>query len=609
MAIELDKTKGKEEPGPLRRATQRIGEQIPVTDTVDQQRRAVLRDVGICVAAVTAAMVIIWPMADLPYADDSLYTQMALHMARTGHLAYNGWEAAVQILHTYWGALAIRSFGFSFVAVRLSTIPYALGAVALCYLLVRRAGLGARAAVLVTLLLGLSPQFLPLAVSYMTDVPGLFFTFASLYSFVRAEETAGEPASYGWLALGAATRFIGGTGRQVVWLVPVIVLPYLAWVRREQLWFRRAAEAGWVAVLAGVNFTLSWFSRPPYIEFQPSFLNKAVVAIKKPFPTAVLAARIGLMLVLLILPAAIPLVFRSAAETWRGPRGRKIMVAALLLSVLAAILIHPSLASIPWVSSTLDWEGINGSAPMEGRPIVLIRPIRALVALAVYFTVCILAGEIWNLRRWARGVVNDLLDPPRGAFLLAAMSLVSVGYLALLIIRAANFDIFDRHLLPVVPWAATVALLWFAKDNPGAEEVLRKAMPIAWALLAVLAFYGIAATQDLWALAKARVEATRRLEAAGVPRTAIDAGFEYNAWTELMISGHINNHRVINPPGGYRPGLSQTPSVVPLYRLEYAPTPEPAASKFGSVPYSSLLPPFHKQVSIDRVLPAATSDR
>jgi hypothetical protein len=279
------------------------------------------------------------------------------------------------------------------------------------------------------------------------------------------------------------------------------------------------------------------------------------------------------------------------------------------LVVLAAIAIHPSLASIPWISSTLNWEGINGSAPLPGRPIVLIRPIRVLAAVTVYFSVCILAGELWNIRKMGRRISELVLKPSSSDFLLAAMSLFSVVYFALVLVRGADFDIFDRYLLPIMPWAATVTLLWFAKDNLRAEEIGRRAAPYAWALLGVLAFYGIASTQDLWALAKARVEATGKLEAAGVPRTAIDAGFEYNAWTELMTSGHLNFYRVINPPDAYRPGFSQTPSVVPEYRLEYEPTPETAATKFGSVPYSSLLPPFHKQVSIDRVLPTATSAR
>ncbi|HTB94165.1 MAG TPA: glycosyltransferase family 39 protein [Candidatus Sulfotelmatobacter sp.] len=578
-----------------------------MTETDIQERKTLARHLGICLAAVSAAMVVIWPVADLPFGDDTAYTDMALNLARTGHMAYNGWEAVVQILHTYWAALAIELFGFSFLTVRLSTIPYALGSVALCYLLVRRAGLTARAALFVTLLLGLSPLFLPVSLSYMTDVPGLFFTFASLYSLARAEEIAGEPKSYGWLALGAAAGLIGGTGRQIVWLVPLVVLPYLAWVRRSHWWFRLCAEAAWVAVLAGVNYTMAWFRHQPYTVFQPSVLSEMILTVERPFRTAVIAARLSLMLVLLILPATVPLVFRSAEETWRGPRGRKILVAALLLMVMAAIAIHPSLASIPWISNTLNWEGIYGSGPLPGRPIVLTTPIRAVVAVTVYFSVCILAGELWNIRRMARRISELLIKPSSSEFLLAAMSLFSAAYFALVLVRGADFDIFDRYLLPVMPWAATVALLWFAKDNLRAEETVRRAAPYAWVLLGVLAFYGIASTQDLWALAKARVEATRTLEAAGVPRTAIDAGFEYNAWTELMTSGHLNFYLVKNPPGAYRPGLSQTPSVVPQYRLEYEPTPETAASKFGSVPYSSLLPPFHKQVSIDRVLPTATS--
>jgi len=68
--------------------------------------------------------------------------------------------------------------------------------------------------------------------------------------------------------------------------------------------------------------------------------------------------------------------------------------------------------------------------------------------------------------------------------------------------------------------AAAVVLLWFEKDNPQAEPMRRRAMPFAWALLAILAFCGIASTQDLWALAGARVAATRKLEAAGIARVS-----------------------------------------------------------------------------------------
>jgi hypothetical protein len=560
------------------------------------------RNALLCVIAVAIALILAWPFANIGYNDDVAYAHLAQTLERTGHLVYNGWESAFLISHACWGALLIRVLGFSFVYLRLSTVPFALGAVALCYSLVRRAGLEPRKAVFIALLFGLCPLYLPVAVSFMTDVPAIFFMFSSLYSFARAEESAGEPKSYAWMTLGAATGFIGGTGRQVVWLVPLIVLLYLAWMKREQRAFRIAAEAAWVAVLGGVNLTTSWFNRQLYTIFQPPVVSELKIIIKHPLASVNITARLLLMLVLLTLPAAVPLIIRSSAETWRGPLGRKMMVGTLLLIVLASIAVHPSLASIPWVSSTLNWQGINGDAPLPGRPIVLLRPIRAMVAISVYSAACILTGELWNIRRLARDIWCSLIEASGKKFVLVSMSIVTVVYFALLVARASEFDIFDRYLLPVVPWAATVLVLWFERDNPDAEGMMRRAAPVAWALLAMLAFYGIASTQDFWALAEARVKATRKLEAAGVARGKIDAGFEYNMWTEFLNSGRLNSRWVRNPPGSYNPDFSQTPSVVPEYRLEYALTPETSPSEFGSVPYYSVLPPFHKQVRIDRLV-------
>jgi hypothetical protein len=561
-----------------------------------------LRNMFLCTAILAAAIIVVWPFADIGYADDPAYAHVALTLERIGHLLYNGWESAFLVLHAFWGALFIRVFGFSFVCLRLSTIPFALGSVGLCYGLVRRGGLQAREAVLVTLLFGLSPLFLPLAISFMTDVPAVFFMFASLYAFIRAEETSKGRRGYVWLMLGVVTGFLGGTTRQVVWLVPLIVLPYLAWVRRFHKRLRMGAVIAWFLVLGGVIYTTKWFNHQPYTVFQPSVFSELKLLMKRPLWAINVTARLGLMLMLVALPAAVPLLWRALVDTWRGPRGRQILVAALFLLVLTAVVIHPSLASIPWLASTLNWEGVNGSAPLPGRPIVLVGPIRAVVALAVYAAICLLSGELFRVRRVECREVLRVLGSPCSEFPLVAMSFVSIAYFILLVTRSIDFDIFDRYLLPILPWVATVLLLWFKKDNPGAERMFRRAMPVAWALLAVLAFYAIASTQDLWALAAARVAATRKLESAGVPRTAIDAGFEYNAWTELQIKGRLNSRWVLNPPGAYRPGLSQTPSVVPAYRLEYAPTAETEPSELSSVSYFSLLPPFRKHVSIDRIV-------
>jgi len=130
------------------------------------------------------------------------------------------------------------------------------------------------------------------------------------------------------------------------------------------------------------------------------------------------------------------------------------------------------------------------------------------------------------------------------------------------------------------------------------DGIWEKVKPYSWAVLGVLGFYAIASSQDLWALARAA--AAKELEKAGISRTEIDAGSEYNVGTQLTMTGKMNSHWVVNPLGAYDPTKSQTPVVVPKYRLEYSLTSETSPSPFSAVRYKTLLPQFHKQVRIDR---------
>lgn len=557
-----------------------------------------------CMGVAAAAILVVWPFADLGYGDDVAYAHVALTLSRTGHLVYDGWEAAMLMQHAYWGAIFIRVFGFSFVCLRFSTLPFALGAIGFSYLLVRRAGLPPASAVFVTLVLGLSPLFVPLSTSYMTDVPGLFFYVASLYSLIRATDWPIGKKQYVWLTLGILAGLVGGTGRQVVWLVPLIVLPYVAWVRRQDLRFAIVSMASWILTLGCIVAVMSWFVRQPYIVPQPSLLGELERALARPGLELNLLARFVLMLLFVCSPAALPLAFQACQDIWRGTQTAKVFVGTLLFAVLSAVMIRPSLASIPWLYGTFNWEGMIGVEPLPGRPVVLTRPVRAICALAVYFVCCVLARELLAPRDLARRLGYPPRDHKDSSLALTAMSLVSFAYIALVLMRAVDLDIYDRYLLLLIPWASTMLLRGCGEDEK-AKRTIRRTMPYAWALLAVLAAYAILGTEDLWSLGRARIAALKKLESAGVPRTAIDGAFECNSWTQLLATGRMNSRWVTNPPGAYRPGLSQTPSVVPTYRLEYEPTPETVPTDFGSVSYFSALPPFHKQVRIDRILSAS----
>src|SRR5206468_3356956 len=136
--------------------------------------RSDLRNAALCAAAVIAAVLLAWPVAEIAFADDWSYAFTVKRLAETGHILYNGWSSPSVLTQSYWALPWVKLLGFSFTGLRFSNLPLAAGAVALTYLLGRRAGLSTSFAVFAALLLGLSPLFLPLAASFMSDVPGLF---------------------------------------------------------------------------------------------------------------------------------------------------------------------------------------------------------------------------------------------------------------------------------------------------------------------------------------------------------------------------------------------------------------------------------------------------
>lgn len=556
-----------------------------------------LRKAVACALAMAVAWLLTWPFVNSPFNDDWSYAFTVKQLLATGHLVYNGWASASLIAQAYWGALwvlLLRSTSLNlFDILRLSTLPLAAAAVGLCYLMARRCGLRSAWAAFVALLLGFSPLYLPMAVSFMTDVPGVFFMFLSLYALVRAAESPDSRAAMGWLTLGVLVGLVGGTGRQIVWIVPLAVVPYIGWLRHRDWKFVLAAVGGWVAVFAGAVATLQWFARQPYAIPESSIFSDLHHAAMKPAHFAMTFVTLGLTTVLVILPAA--------WMTLRPLRGKRVIIAVVIFIAFGLVLvIRPTYALMPWMDNTITVTGVMGGNELGGkRPVVLPIAVRTVLSVAVFAVASILLADLllWlsHPRQAWEQTRRFFLRPSTGRVMLPAMTLFAISYLMLLLPRCTRDMAFDRYVIPLMPALAIPLLLIHQRS------VVNHRLPrFAWILLVVFGGYGVATTQELQSLARARETATLRLQAAGIPRTWIDAGFEYDRWTELESTGYINDPRIHNPPHAYKKGLEVTPSIQARYRIEARPVRDTAATPFGVVSYWSYLPPFHRQVFIDR---------
>ncbi len=179
--------------------------------------------------------------------DDGPYILMAQTLARTGHVAYNGWAAPMLGWQLYLGAAFIKLFGFSFTVVRMSTL---LVAVLMAFVLQRTlvlAGVNGGNATLGTLAFVLSPLYLMLSVTYMSDIFGLFAVVTCLYGCLRALQAPTDGSTILWLCFAVATNAIFGTSRQIAWLGILVMVPSTLFLlgRRGSLgWGGRRAHGG-----------------------------------------------------------------------------------------------------------------------------------------------------------------------------------------------------------------------------------------------------------------------------------------------------------------------------------------------------------------------------
>ncbi len=227
----------------------------------------------ICALAVLICGLVSRPYSSMGFVDDGPYILMAQHLAATGHIAYNGWATAIIGWQLYLGAAFIKLFGFTFTTVRASTL---LVSMALAFVLQRilvYANISQRNATLGTLALVLSPLYLILSVTFMTDISGLFAVALCFYGCLRALQAPTSRAAIAWIAFAVVTNALCGTSRQIEWLGILVMVPSTLWLLRSQ---RRVLLSGAAAVLLGALFILGcmlWFSLQPYSQPEHLFVR------------------------------------------------------------------------------------------------------------------------------------------------------------------------------------------------------------------------------------------------------------------------------------------------------------------------------------------------
>jgi len=561
------------------------------------------RNGALCAVLVALCMWVAWPVADMGLLDDWSYARTAQIYAQTGHFAYNGWATAILGWQIAWGALFIKVFGFSFTMLRVSMLPIAMATVFLFHQILVRFGVNSRNAVIGTLTLGLSPLFLPLADSFMTDIPGLLVILICIYCCQRAIASASTRSAILWLVLAAASNVAGGTVRQIAWLGTLVLVPTTGWMLRRRRGVLPVSLTLWAASVATIFVCMKWYARQPYSISESAF---GLFATARLWALFFIPHDVGgsvLLSLLVLYPIVVP--WLSTVRHLHAAAVRMLVFAFVICEALQ----YAFHMSLPWLRSNLILAEFapHRSAGAQN-PDRFLLPSWGSFVLAALVTVTgllLLASIVQDRVRRAEAASTT----GRPAHLAYALLLpYTISYFLLLCPRASVGFLFDRYLLGVMP-VFIVWLLLFYQRRVG-DRLPRASI----ACVAVLALLGIAGTHDWFAWQRARGAAIDEVLASGVAATDIQGGFEADGWTQIQ-HGHVNNRRIVTPSDAYvKPAnllyipaectsdfAEYTPAIHPVYSVGFNREPCFAPTEYPQVAYTRWLPPFHDTVSVQKL--------
>jgi len=592
----------------------------------------------VCALTPILCYIVARPYAEIGVGDDWSYVKTAQVLVQTGHISYNGWEAAMLGWQLFWGALFIKLFGFSFTAVRLSTV---IEGMAMAFIMQRafvRAGMNSWNATLATMTFVLSPLCFPLVFTFMSDVPGVLCIVVCLYMCLRALRAKSERSAMAWICLAALLNAVGGTARQIAWLGVLVMVPSTLWLLRRS---RRVLAVGVLSCTAGVGIVVAamrWFARQPYT------IPESLIPGKIDLRSLELLGIFGLSAIgnLALLALPLLLMFAGSLRTWSRRAATLFAAGCLCLAVLGVVLIHTrggykEVVSFVHVFIIFVFDYMTNST---------FERLDTIAAQAIHFSIAgaslrvLLAAMVWV---GILGIVTCLFAGGRGrkappepvtAISWQKLGIVlgpfSIAYFVLLASIQLKAAVFDRYLMPLLALLLLVLGRYY-------QQRMKTNLPLACVLLIVVfGAFGIAATHDEFSLYRGYVTTIDEIRSAGAPATAILGPWEFEGWTQIEKVGYVNDSRIQVPQGAYVPRpaslfpaschmllaaspnapsvhaedrwevnfLNLTPVIEPVYAILLDPRECDGQIAFAPVTYRTWVAPHVNSIDVVRLSPS-----
>ncbi|MBW4697639.1 MAG: glycosyltransferase family 39 protein [Aphanocapsa lilacina HA4352-LM1] len=460
------------------------------------------------------------PVGDFPLNDDWAYAKAVQSILDKGDLQLTDWAPASQIAQVLWGSLFCLPDGFSFTALRLSTLVLAWVGAASTYALGRELGAGLPLALLGALLLTVNPIYVNLAFTFMTDVPFYAFCTPAIWLFVRGIRTDSRRS----IAMGTLFACAAVLTRQFALALPLaFAAGYLVkHGSRAGSLFKAALPA--VVIVAFLVLYQGWLAAtgrlPQTYSEQAGELVRLLLSAeglgRSVRSLAQAALYVGLFLVPWLMVATVgrwwPLAWR---QKWLAA-GAGGVFAAAMVAIAAAGSTSLRDALIPQIFGGVLYD-CGAGFPILKDTFTLWLPHIPTAPAGFWLAITALAAVGAGL------IAFVAVSSGRGERWLVAFAWVGIAlYFVLIAPRTASYD---RYLLYFFPLVMIFALAPPPRAVPGAL------LGVALALILGCGAFAAATTHDYLAWNRVRWQVLRAAMAEGrLSPGNTDGGFEFNGW-------------------------------------------------------------------------------
>ncbi len=500
----------------------------------------------------------------IPRSDDWSYLTTLFRWIDGDGLSFNNWVSMTLVgqlvLAAPVAALARHSIG----AVHVETaLLGAVGLIALYYTGVRVTQRRS-AALLVAVTMTLSPLWVAMAPTFMSDIPS--FALQMLMTAAGVKGLLTKSRRIPWLVATVALGVAGCSIRQFA-IVPLtaVLLAFAVIAKRDgdRALMRATIASGIIAFLAIGVLMIWWSGIPDPLKGAP--MDITLGSLREATARGIGYLRLCGLLLLPVLAYVGPI--RVVKRAWRASALTTTLVAALTTTAL--ILAAATLGEDAFVGNYIHPRGVLADDVLVGtRPYLIARPAwLALVILGSLGAVVIMLCAVPAYMRAKSRLLsrNNNMNPhpeapdPISIFFGLTLLGLFAAYVSTDALQINRFPIFDRYVITGLPLIALLILRDVSLGTSHEEQATglapgsaRRIAP-SRAVAIISSLLLLASLGTIWGVDSARYDATRwqvskDAVAKGFNPLHIDGGFEWVAWhlgRAAVITNTESERRVV----------------------------------------------------------------